>query len=144
MDATDRGGLIRLDEEACWRFVARHFIGRVALVHEGEPMVFPVNYALDYHTVVFRSAPGTKLTLARVGTRVAFEVDEASPAVETGTSVVVHGTLHEVAPGDERERLSRLPTRTWAPGRDHILVVRADRVTGRAIPAKVSDVEDGG
>lgn len=136
---------MRLDEEACWRFVAGHFIGRIALSHLGSPMIFPVNYALDGHTVVFRAAPGTKLALGRARARVAFEVDEATEPLETGTSVVVHGVLEEVSHGPELERLRALPIRTWAPGdRDHVLVVRAESVTGRSISPRSFEAADGG
>ena len=127
-----RDPIVRLDEADCWKMLARHSLGRVALVHLGLPAIFPVNYVLDGTTVVFRAAPGTKLALARAGTRVAFEVDEASELFETGSSVVVHGTLREIT-GD-RERLDRLPLRTWLPGRDHYLAVDEDWISGRSIP----------
>lgn len=93
-----------------------------------------MNYALDERSVVFRTAPGTKLSLAAIGVRVAFEVDEASELFETGTSVVVHGTLHEATDRHELTRLRQLPIRTWAPGdRDHLLQEHARYVTGRRI-----------
>jgi nitroimidazol reductase NimA-like FMN-containing flavoprotein (pyridoxamine 5'-phosphate oxidase superfamily) len=136
----DDQGLVRLDEEECWRFLAHHFLGRVGFVHLGSPMVFPVNYTLDDRSVVFRTAPGTKLSLAAIGVRVAFEVDEATELFETGTSVVVHGSLHEVTDRAELARLRQLPIRTWAPGdRDHVLRVRASHVTGRRIPMHQHD-----
>lgn len=121
----------RLSDGECWEFVARRSLGRVALVYFGLPMVYPVNYAVDGRTIVFRSAPGTKLALARHGARVAFEVDEASELFETGTSVVIHGTLREVV--DDLGWVDRLPLRTWASGRDHVLAIDADWVSGRTI-----------
>lgn len=133
LTATDRTALERLTEESCWRFLAQHALGRIALVHLGAPMIFPVNYALDGQKVIFRAAPGTKLALAGAGVRVAFEVDEASEAFETGTSVVVHGTLRTVKDRAEIERLRRLPLRTWLPDRDHFVAVETTRITGRSI-----------
>lgn len=130
----DAQGILRLDEDECWRFLAHHWLGRVGLVHLDRPMIFPVSYALDGQAVVFRTAPGTKLSLAGVGVPAVFEVDEASKLFETGTSVMVHGTLHEVADRDERVRLGSLPLRTWAPGdRDHFVRIDAHSVTGRRI-----------
>ena len=130
----DAQGVLRLEEDECWRFLAKHWLGRVGLVHLGQPMVFPVGYVIDRGSVVFRTAPGTKLTLAGVGVPAVFEVDEASKLFETGTSVMVHGTLHEVTDRRERERLGWLPLRTWAPGdRDHFVRIEAHSVTGRRI-----------
>jgi nitroimidazol reductase NimA-like FMN-containing flavoprotein (pyridoxamine 5'-phosphate oxidase superfamily) len=134
-DRFDAQGLIRMDEEACWRFLERHYLGRVGVAHLDHPMIFPVNYALDERSVVFRTAPGTKLRLSGVGARVAFEVDEATELFESGASVVVHGVLHEVTDNREITRLRRLRLRTWAPGdRDHFVRIHADQITGREIP----------
>lgn len=144
----DGQGLVRLDEQQCWEFVARHSLGRVGLVHLSNPLIFPVNYALDGGTVVFRTAPGTKLATAGLGRPAVFEVDEASPLFETGTSVMVHGTLHRVTEHAERERLAHLPLRPWAPGtRDQLVRLEPGWVTGRRIPVHPlddTDVADGG
>lgn len=131
----DSQGLLRLNDEECWRFLGKHFLGRVAIVHLGQPMVFPVNYAVDGHAIVFRSAPGTKLAMAALGQDAVFEVDEVFGLFETGTSVMVHGSLHEVTDSDEKARILALPLRPWAPGaRDHVLRVHPAWVSGRRIP----------
>ena len=138
----DAQGILRLDEGECWRFLARNWLGRVGVVHLGRPLIFPVGYALDGEAVVFRTAPGTKLSLAGMDAPAVFEVDEASKLFESGTSVMVQGTLHEVIEPGERERLSWLPLRTWAPGdRDHFVRIDAHSVTGRRIGR--SDAEEG-
>lgn len=145
---TDAYGLIRLGEDECWTFLARHFLGRVGLVHMEHPMVFPVNYALDGRSVVFRTASGTKLATAAAGRTVAFEVDEASELFETGTSVMVHGTMREITDPGERARLALLPIRVWAPGnRDHVVRIEPRWVSGRRIPLHHHDdglTADGG
>jgi len=131
----DAQGLIVLDERQCWELLARHFLGRVGLGDADGPLVFPVNYAVDGRSVVFRTAPGTKLAAARTRTPVVFEVDEATELFETGASVMVHGVLVEVTDDAERARLARLPIRTWAPGdRDHLVRVEPHAVSGRRIP----------
>lgn len=144
----DEYGLIRLDEEECWEFLVEHFLGRVAVIHLDVPMVFPVNYVVDRRAVVFRTAPGTKLAMAAAGRPAAFEVDEATAVFETGTSVMVHGTLHEVTDRDEKSRLARLPLRAWAPGsRDHFVRIEPLWVSGRRIPLSQRDdgvTADGG
>jgi nitroimidazol reductase NimA-like FMN-containing flavoprotein (pyridoxamine 5'-phosphate oxidase superfamily) len=144
----DAMGLIRLDEDECWRFLAAHSLGRVGLIHMEYPMIFPVNYALDGRSVVFRTGPGTKLAIAAAGGAVAFEVDEVAGLFETGTSVMVHGVMGEVVSGDDRTRLERLPLRVWAPGaRDRFIRIEPEWVTGRRIPHHQHDdgvVADGG
>ena len=144
----DEYGLIRMDVDECWEFLARRSLGRVGLIHLDDPMVFPVNYLLDDRSVVFRTAPGTKLSIAGSARPVVFEVDEATELFEAGTSVMVHGTMHEVMNGVERDRLAKLPLRMWAPGdRDHIIRIEPDRVSGRQIPMHHHDdgvTADGG
>lgn len=49
------------------RSLARHALGRVAIVHLGLPAIFPLSFVLDGPTVVFRTAPGTTLAMARAG-----------------------------------------------------------------------------
>lgn len=131
----DAYGLVRMSDDQCWAFLDVHHLGRLAVVDQGQPMVFPVNYALDGRSVVFRTSPGTKLTAAALGRDAVFEVDEASELFETGASVMVHGTVREVTDRDERQRLQRLPLRTWAPGgRDHLVRVEPRWLSGRRIP----------
>ena len=144
----DAAGLVRLDTSACWRFLGRHDLGRVAVIRFGRPVVYPVNYALDGQSVVFRSAPGSKLLAASNSQPVVFEVDEADALFKTGTSVMVHGQIVEVTDPEERDRLRQLPIRPWAPGRrDHFLRVEPEWVSGRQIlVAEVADAlgVDGG
>jgi nitroimidazol reductase NimA-like FMN-containing flavoprotein (pyridoxamine 5'-phosphate oxidase superfamily) len=134
MSPDDTDHLAHLDTDGCWAFLARHFLGRVVTIDGGEPVVFPVNYTLDGRSVVFRTAPGTKLARARNGQTAAFEVDEAEPMFESGTSVVVHGTLREETDANARAHLMTLPLRPWAAGdRDHFVRVIPTWVTGRRI-----------
>jgi hypothetical protein len=137
----DVPGLVRLDAAACWRFLGRHDLGRVAVVRFERPVVYPVNYALDGRSVVFRTAPGSKLLAASNAQPAVFEVDEADELFKTGTSVMVHGQIVEVADPDERDRLRQLPIRPWAPGpRDHFVRVEPEWISGRQIV--VPDVAD--
>lgn len=134
-------GVRRMSDDECWDFVALHQLGRVAIVQMGHPMIFPVNYALDERSVVFRSSRGAKLTAGGIGQRAAFEVDEASPRFETGASVVIHGTILEVTDRAERTRLEHLDIRPWASGeRDHFLRVEMSWISGRELvdPADIA------
>lgn len=131
----DPEGLVRLDEAECWAFLGRHRIGRIGLVQHQRPVVLPVNYAVDDRAIVFRTAPGAKLSAAARGAVVAFEVDEVDEVFEWGTSVIVHGDAAEVTDHAERRRLDGLGLRPWAPGgRDHVVRVTPSWVSGRTIP----------
>jgi uncharacterized protein len=105
-----------LTKSECFELLAREHLGRVAVVDDLGPMVFPVNFVLDRHMVVFRTDAGTKLDAACCGSRVAFEVDGADAAAHTGWSVVVRGEAVEVTNPAELARLRKRPLDPWAPG----------------------------
>jgi CBS domain-containing protein len=123
-----------LDREECLRLLERTHIGRLGLVVDGRPLVFPVNYAMDRANVVFRTAPGTKLHAMR-GHSVAFEIDGADTRYHTGWSVLVTGIGEEEHDPYVIARYERLPVRPWADGpKTHWMRVRSRAITGRRIP----------
>ncbi|HEV2450580.1 MAG TPA: pyridoxamine 5'-phosphate oxidase family protein [Streptosporangiaceae bacterium] len=123
-----------LTKAECFGLLAGQCIGRVAVVDDWGPVIFPVTYLLDRHTVVFRTDEGTKLGVAGARSRVAFEIDGTDPATRTGWSVVVRGEAVEVTDPAELTRLRGLPLHPWAPGaRSHYVRVLPARLTGRRI-----------
>ena len=62
----DRGTrfLAELTKGECFGLLARQQVGRVAVVGDRGPVVFPVDFVLDRHMVVFRTEEGTKLDAA--------------------------------------------------------------------------------
>jgi nitroimidazol reductase NimA-like FMN-containing flavoprotein (pyridoxamine 5'-phosphate oxidase superfamily) len=129
-----RTGLELLGRDECLRLLASSPIGRLAVVVGEQPLVFPVNYALDGEHVVFRTAEGTKLHGALRGP-VAFEVDCADTVYHGGWSVLVVGHADDVVDPGERARLDRLPLRPWGPGpKDRWVRIRPDAITGRRLP----------
>ena len=135
--AEPRPGQIReLTGSECFELLASEHLGRVAVTDDRGPVVFPVNYVLDRHTVVFRTEEGTKLDAASRGSRVCFEVDRADAAARTSWSVIVRGEVTEVTDRDELARLRELPLRAWAPGaRDRYVRILPAVLTGRRIAA---------
>jgi nitroimidazol reductase NimA-like FMN-containing flavoprotein (pyridoxamine 5'-phosphate oxidase superfamily) len=96
--------------------------------------VFPVNFVLDRHMVVFRTGEGTKLDAACRGRRVAFEIDGTDAAAHTGWSVLVRGEAVEVTDPAELARLRKLPLDPWAPGaKTHYVRILPAVLTGRRI-----------
>jgi hypothetical protein len=104
-----------LTKSECFGLLATERLGRVAVVDDRGPVVFPVNFVLDRHTVVFRTEAGTKLHAASRGSQVCFEVDGADTAAHTGWSVIVRGEVAEVTERAELARLAGLPLPEWGP-----------------------------
>ncbi len=123
-----------LTREECLGLLATTSLGRVAVTIGAVPAVLPVNYALLDDAVVFRSAPGTKLSAAVLGTVVAFEVDEADSVDHSGWSVLVVGHAAELREGPQLDAAKRLPLQAWAGGdRDHFVRIESERMSGRRL-----------
>jgi len=131
-----------LTKSECFELLAGERLGRVAVVDDRGPVVFPVNFVLDRHMVVFRTDEGTKLDAACRGSQVAFEIDGTDVAARSGWSVLVRGEAIEVIDQAELARLRKLPLDPWAPGpKAHHVRILPAVLTGRRIwaPDGVSD-----
>jgi uncharacterized protein len=125
-----------LTKSECFELLAGEQLGRVAVVDDLGPVVFPVNFVLDRQMVVLRTDAGTKLDAALRGSRVAFEVDGTDAAARTGWSVVVRGEAVEVTGPAELARLRTRRLAPWAPGaKTHYVRILPARLTGRRISA---------
>ena len=132
-----------LTKGECFELLAGEHLGRMALVDDLGPIVLPVNFVLDRHTVVFRTGEGTKLDAASRGPRVAFEVDGTDTLTRSGWSVVVRGEAIEVTDPAELARLRELPLHPWAPGAKHRYVrVLPAVLTGRRISTSATAPDD--
>jgi uncharacterized protein len=133
--ATDRRGLRVLSFDDCLERLGRVRVGRLAFVSAGQPVILPVNHALDGATVVFRTQVGSKMEAATGASSVAYEVDDFDEETETGWSVLVRGTAELVYDEAETARYEGLGLRSWADaeGRGHWVRVRPSEVTGRQL-----------
>ena len=123
-----------LSEAQCHALLAQRHLGRIAVVQNGRPLIFPVNYIVDEAQVVFRTDQGTKLDVAARGSAIAFEVDGIDEAQRAGWSVLLHGQAELVTDPADLERLRRQPLVPWAPGaKPHYVRLRAAKLTGRRI-----------
>jgi len=121
-------------EDVCWGLLSRSTFGRVVFCQDGEPGALPVNCAVSNRTIVFRTSAETTFFEFSHGSRIAFEVDHTDQIAESGWSVLVRGTLHEVTDADEIDLLADLPVHPWAPGiRDRWMRIVPDNVAGRTI-----------
>ncbi|SDO89783.1 Nitroimidazol reductase NimA, pyridoxamine 5'-phosphate oxidase superfamily [Pedococcus dokdonensis] len=115
----------------CWTALREGVVGRVAVLQGQGPDIFPVNYAVDHGTVVFRTGTGTLFTSSD-GTFVAFEVDGYDTERGEAWSVVARGFAHEVYELDDALEAMRLPLYPWHDGpKPRIMRIHPDSVTGR-------------
>lgn len=123
-----------LDRATCNDLLQQQQLGRIAFSVDGEISIIPVNYVIDGHRVVFRTAEGVKLAAATTAGEVAFEIDGIDPETRTGWSVIVHGTLRTVEDAGEIERLRALRLRPWARApKEHWVTIESRRTSGRRI-----------
>lgn len=123
-----------IPEDECWRLVAGQEIGRVAVLVDGTPEIFPVNHVTQGHSVVFRTDAGSKLRGLLGGPTVCFEVDGADPVSRSGWSVMVKGPAVELTAGSELADAASLPLEYWARGeKPHWIRIDGTTVTGRRI-----------
>jgi uncharacterized protein len=124
--------LDELDQDTCYRRLAGALFGRVVATSGALPLVVPVNYGLDGHAVVFRTASGSRLQAATRNAVVAFEVDDIDPVRRCGWSVVVTGTATPVTAVSDIVRLEQLGLAPWGPGvKDQWVRIVPGLITGR-------------
>ena len=122
-----------LSPDECFLLLESRDLGRIAFSIDGQPEVFPINYAMEGQIVVFRTAPGTKLDHVPE-VRLAFEGDDWDPKLGIGWSVVVKGLAEEVTGnlGRTAEHIRQAPVHPVAPGeRWHWLAIRPSEMSGR-------------
>ena len=76
--------------EECWELLKQNHVARLAVVHRGEPDIFPISYVVDHGGIIFRTGAGTKLAAAQ-NRPIALEVDGEDPLHSLRWSVVLRG-----------------------------------------------------
>jgi len=116
----------------CWALLREAHVGRLAVAIMNQPDIFPVNHIVDHGSLVFRTAEGTKLAAAVLGTGVAFEVDGYDAAKGVAWSVVVKGRAVEIQRIHELLAATDLPLFPWqAAPKGRFVRIEPDSVTGR-------------
>jgi hypothetical protein len=129
-----RTWLEHLNPAECWQLLASTPVGRIGVLNDSAPEIYPVNHLVDHQTIVFRTDPGSKLRgLLRIPA-VCYQIDGIDPADATGWSVLVKGRAVELHDADELRAVAELPLRYWTLGdKNHWIRVVPDEVTGRRI-----------
>ncbi|HLS62621.1 MAG TPA: pyridoxamine 5'-phosphate oxidase family protein [Ruania sp.] len=106
-------------------------VGRLAVVIDGEPAIFPVNHVVDRGTIVFRTGAGMKLAAA-TGQMVAYEVDGYDLQTGIAWSVVVTGKARQVRMLHEVLEAMDLPVTPWeGSSKPHVVRIEPTTITGR-------------
>lgn len=130
-----------LSEKQCWELLRSTEVGRLAVIVGDHPEIFPVNYAVDQGTVLFRSAAGTKATSALSDAPVAFEADGYDAETGLVWSVVVKGQATTFRAIEEAVESFEVEVRPWQGGKkERFIRIRPHEVTGRRFPKTSQDV----
>ena len=122
---------VELSDAESWALLRQAVVGRLAVVVDERPEIFPVNHLVDRGSLVFRTATGTKLAGA-VGRWVAFEVDGYDLETAKAWSVVVKGTARQVNRLYDVLDVYELPLFPWhSTPKPHFIRIEADSITGR-------------
>lgn len=130
----DPSGLGVLDEAECLARLRATEVGRVGVVVDDQPLVFPVNYVLEGRSIVVRTDAGTLLRGASLRF-VAFEIDSFDAASRSGWSVMVQGMGHDITDNIDltSEHLQTVEVLPWAPGaKRRLLRIDPSTITGRS------------
>jgi nitroimidazol reductase NimA-like FMN-containing flavoprotein (pyridoxamine 5'-phosphate oxidase superfamily) len=131
----ERPMLVRLTGTECWDRVGPHGVGRVVLPADPAPVAYPVGYAVDAETVVYRTAR-EGAAAPEDGTVVSFEVDRIDDETRQGWSVLLTGRAERVGTAESRHLAEEELIRPWTGGdRPQWVRIHPDRVTGRRIGA---------
>jgi nitroimidazol reductase NimA-like FMN-containing flavoprotein (pyridoxamine 5'-phosphate oxidase superfamily) len=129
------GSVEELTDSECRDLLSQSTFGRLGVLVDGYPFIFPINYGLDGEAIIFRTGVGTKLAAVREH-KVSFEVDQIEQGRRAAWSVLVLGTASVVAAEDSDliRRLERLAVTSFAPGEKPVWVrIVAERTSGRRI-----------
>jgi nitroimidazol reductase NimA-like FMN-containing flavoprotein (pyridoxamine 5'-phosphate oxidase superfamily) len=129
MTTFDANPVDELIDQDIWNLLGSVKMGRLATSVADQPEIFPVNFAVQQHTILLRTAEGTKLLHAILNGQVAFEADGYN--VEEGWSVVVKGRAYVLGAAEvaEAERGQVLPWTTTV--KDRFIRIVPGEISGR-------------
>lgn len=121
-----------LDSDECWKLLGHTSVGRLGVVLDGQPDVFPVSFKLDGDGLIFRTGSGTKLQAIEANSMVALEADSVSAEFGLAWSVVVKGRAVQDAAAGPHLNEARRGLFPWqGVGQDHLIRIVPESVTGR-------------
>ncbi|MCC3265720.1 pyridoxamine 5'-phosphate oxidase family protein [Arthrobacter gengyunqii] len=124
---------VELTTNQCWEYIRQAEIGRLAVIADAHPEIFPINFVVDHGSVVFRTAEGTKLRAALENGTVAFEVDGYDDRLGFAWSVVLKGSAVRLESIEEVLASEELPLFPWQSGeKNHFMRIEPAETSGRS------------
>ncbi len=121
--------VVELTDVECWDLLDGCELGRLAFRLVDEVHLVPLNYVVEGRTLLFRTAPGSKLFAAALESDAAFEIDHHER--DSAWSVVVRGALRRLT-DLEAHRIDGATSVPWVPTQKAEVVELAPvAVTGR-------------
>lgn len=126
----------------CWHLLETQRLGRLALVGaDGEPLIYPVNFASRDGVLYIRSANDSKLRSLRTRPTVAFEVDGQDG--DLWWSVVVRGHAARVVVDAEIRSSRETHLRSMSPTpKPYVIGIHPQSVTGRRFRERADEEPD--
>ncbi|MCW3766637.1 pyridoxamine 5'-phosphate oxidase family protein [Paenarthrobacter ureafaciens] len=140
MESTPHTAIERLDPEECWALLGQTNVGRLAVLVEGHPDIFPVNYVLDGQGIVFRTGAGTKYWSA-MKAPTALEIDGFEAGASKAWSVVARGRAAVILERHELAEAEALDLEPWQAGsKNHYVRIIPESITGRRFTTTRPDI----
>lgn len=116
----DEGPVHALSAEESWEFLAANSLGRIVTNVHDVVDIFPVNYYSNGSSILFRTAPGSKLLELTINDQVLFEIDGFDDLI--GWSVVIRGTARALESQEDIYAANSTPLQPWIPTLKHVFV----------------------
>jgi len=135
MSAADRSTWMEhLPTERCWELLASTPVGRLGVLVNSAPEIYPVNHQVVEGSIVFRTDAGGKLHGLERSPAVCFEVDGYRGTHHEGWSVLVKGRAELLIDPVDRRTAEALDLAPWGLGpKPHWVRIVPAEVTGRRI-----------
>jgi uncharacterized protein len=123
-----------LSQHECWELLSQAGVGRIGVMVDSAPEIYPVNFVVHDQTIVFRTDTGSKLRGLDRSPTVCFEADAFELDARRGWSVLVKGRAEEVLDVEALRVMRQLPLEYWSIGdKPHWIRIAPVEVTGRRI-----------
>ncbi|MCV7343572.1 pyridoxamine 5'-phosphate oxidase family protein [Mycolicibacterium rhodesiae] len=122
--------IVVLSDDESWDRLKSVALGRLVTQIGDQLEIFPVNFVTQNHTVLFRTAEGTKLFSTVMNDKVLFEVDDHT--VSEGWSVIIRGTARVLTAADDIHEAERAQLLPWiATEKLRFVRITPNEVSGR-------------